>query len=199
MGLLSETEFREAPRRDSHSPRVSCRDCIGTSRHPRLFRPARRTPDLQKTPGWRAANFLLAMGEEASTAARPEMVEGMAHQEPGPVEEPGQEAEDTALLRHLSLSTQTNHADDFLNSHQAVAPPMHVSTTFRYSNDPGQLSPWKNPNVRFSFPLCPLPQSVSGKREREGVFVYMGVGEGLLGANAQLPACQPARLTRVFA
>lgn len=97
------------------------------------------------------------MGEETSTAARPEIVEGMAHQEPEPgrVEEPGQDAEDLALLRHLSLSAQTIHADDYLNSHQAVAPPMHVSTTFRYSNDPDELSPWKNPNVRLSFLIRP--------------------------------------------
>ncbi|KAI0485994.1 pyridoxal phosphate-dependent transferase [Xylaria cf. heliscus] len=43
-------------------------------------------------------------------------------------------------LQHLSLSAQTVHADDFLNSHSAVAPPMHVSTTFRYSRNPDDLS-----------------------------------------------------------
>ncbi|KAI0555137.1 pyridoxal phosphate-dependent transferase [Xylaria curta] len=43
-------------------------------------------------------------------------------------------------LQHLSLSAQTVHADDFLNSHSAVAPPMHVSTTFRYSRNPEELS-----------------------------------------------------------
>ncbi|TRX96704.1 hypothetical protein FHL15_002370 [Xylaria flabelliformis] len=43
-------------------------------------------------------------------------------------------------LQHLSLSAQTVHADDFLNSHSAVAPPMHVSTTFRYSRNPDELS-----------------------------------------------------------
>ncbi|KAI1757187.1 pyridoxal phosphate-dependent transferase [Xylaria castorea] len=43
-------------------------------------------------------------------------------------------------LQHLSLAAQTVHADDFLNSHSAVAPPMHVSTTFRYSRNPDELS-----------------------------------------------------------
>ncbi|RYC57148.1 hypothetical protein CHU98_g9065 [Xylaria longipes] len=43
-------------------------------------------------------------------------------------------------LQHLSLAAQTVHADDFLNSHSAVAPPMHVSTTFRYSRNPDDLS-----------------------------------------------------------
>ncbi|KAI1420977.1 Cys/Met metabolism PLP-dependent enzyme-domain-containing protein [Xylaria sp. FL1777] len=47
-------------------------------------------------------------------------------------------------LQHLSLSAQTIHADDFLNSHAAVAPPMHVSTTFRYSRNPDDLSYMKN-------------------------------------------------------
>ncbi|KAI0538267.1 Cys/Met metabolism PLP-dependent enzyme-domain-containing protein [Xylaria digitata] len=47
-------------------------------------------------------------------------------------------------LQHLSLSAQTVHADDFLNSHTAVAPPMHVSTTFRYSRNPDDLSYMNN-------------------------------------------------------
>lgn len=108
------------------------------------------------------------MGKETSTAARPAMVEGMAHQEPEPeperFEESGQKAEGPALLRHLSLSAQTIHADDFLNSHQAVAPPMHVSTTFRYSDDPDELSRGKNPNVRLSLLVCPLvPHPAQGR------------------------------------
>ncbi|KAI1312362.1 Cys/Met metabolism PLP-dependent enzyme-domain-containing protein [Xylaria venustula] len=47
-------------------------------------------------------------------------------------------------LQHLSISAQTIHADDFLNSHAAVAPPMHVSTTFRYSRNPDELSYMNN-------------------------------------------------------
>ncbi|RAL62384.1 hypothetical protein DID88_004950 [Monilinia fructigena] len=39
----------------------------------------------------------------------------------------------------LSLSSQTIHADDFLNKGQDVAPPLHLSTTFRYSNNPDDL------------------------------------------------------------
>ncbi|KAI0874476.1 pyridoxal phosphate-dependent transferase [Hypoxylon argillaceum] len=49
-------------------------------------------------------------------------------------------------LQHLSISAQTIHADDFLNSHSAVAPPMHVSTTFRYSQNPDDLDYMKNAN-----------------------------------------------------
>jgi hypothetical protein len=44
-------------------------------------------------------------------------------------------------LSSLSLSSQTIHADDFLNKGQDVAPPLHVSTTFRYSNNPDALIP----------------------------------------------------------
>ncbi|KAI1132301.1 pyridoxal phosphate-dependent transferase [Nemania abortiva] len=47
-------------------------------------------------------------------------------------------------LQHLSLSAQAVHADDFLNSHSAVAPPMHVSTTFRYSRNPDELGYMKS-------------------------------------------------------
>ncbi|RYO75778.1 hypothetical protein DL764_010318 [Monosporascus ibericus] len=49
-------------------------------------------------------------------------------------------------LSSLSLSARAVHADDYLNSHQAVAPPMHVSTTFRYSRDPEKLDPLININ-----------------------------------------------------
>ncbi|KAF7856865.1 hypothetical protein EAF04_009626 [Stromatinia cepivora] len=42
-------------------------------------------------------------------------------------------------LSSLSLSSQAIHADDFLNKGQDVAPPLHVSTIFRYSNNPDDL------------------------------------------------------------
>lgn len=38
-------------------------------------------------------------------------------------------------------TTQAIHADDSLNNVEDVAPPMHVSTTFRYTNDPDRLIP----------------------------------------------------------
>ncbi|KAJ5109466.1 trans-sulfuration enzyme [Penicillium angulare] len=39
-------------------------------------------------------------------------------------------------------STQSLHADDVLNVVSDVAPPMHLSTTFRYSKDPAALVPF---------------------------------------------------------
>ncbi len=47
----------------------------------------------------------------------------------------------------LSLASRSVHADDYINSHRAVAPPMHVSTTFRYSNNPDNLVVWENIDV----------------------------------------------------
>jgi hypothetical protein len=44
-------------------------------------------------------------------------------------------------LTTLSLSSKTIHADDFLNIGPDVAPPLHVSTTFRYNNNPDALIP----------------------------------------------------------
>lgn len=41
----------------------------------------------------------------------------------------------------LSLASRLVHADDGISTHRAVAPAMHVSTTFRYNDDPDQLQP----------------------------------------------------------
>ncbi|KAK0119056.1 hypothetical protein ONS96_012124 [Cadophora gregata f. sp. sojae] len=45
-------------------------------------------------------------------------------------------------LSKLSLSSKTIHADDYLNQGSDVAPPMHVSTTFRYDRNPDKLKSW---------------------------------------------------------
>ena len=52
-----------------------------------------------------------------------------------------------AFDRPLTLQSRAVHADDYLNSHRAVAPPMHVSTTFRYSDNPDELAVWSNVDV----------------------------------------------------
>lgn len=51
----------------------------------------------------------------------------------------------------LGISSLAVHADDYINSHRAVAPPLHVSSTFRYNRDPDQLRTWDNtdPNAPF--------------------------------------------------
>ncbi|KAI1414826.1 PLP-dependent transferase [Hypoxylon sp. FL1857] len=89
-------------------------------------------------------------GVSVQEPAQPELIEGMAHENPVVTDAVGQEPVTATALaskfQHLSLSAQTIHADDFLNSHQSVAPPMHVSTTFRYNRDPDELRPWANIN-----------------------------------------------------
>ncbi|PCD45710.1 hypothetical protein AU210_001142 [Fusarium oxysporum f. sp. radicis-cucumerinum] len=47
-------------------------------------------------------------------------------------------------LAGLSLASRAVHADEGIQSHRAVAPAMHVSTTFRYSDDPDALKAWDN-------------------------------------------------------
>ncbi|KAJ4410927.1 hypothetical protein N0V82_009144 [Gnomoniopsis sp. IMI 355080] len=53
----------------------------------------------------------------------------------------------------LTPATLCIHADDHLNTHSAVAPPLHTSTTFRYASNPDELAPWTNvgsPNHIYS-------------------------------------------------
>lgn len=52
-----------------------------------------------------------------------------------------------APLNNAHPSTQALHADDRLNLVTDVAPPIHLSTTFRYSNDPNDLVPSEDPVV----------------------------------------------------
>ncbi|KAK3330848.1 Cys/Met metabolism PLP-dependent enzyme-domain-containing protein [Apodospora peruviana] len=61
-----------------------------------------------------------------------------------PVTGPNQLA--AAFGKTLSLASRSVHADDYINNHQAVAPPLHVSTTFRYSRNPDDLKQWDNHN-----------------------------------------------------
>lgn len=50
--------------------------------------------------------------------------------------------------KDLSLASLLIHADDGISSHRAVAPAMHVSTTFRYNDDPDKLVVQENIDVR---------------------------------------------------
>ncbi|KAI3316770.1 PLP-dependent transferase [Xylariaceae sp. AK1471] len=107
------------------------------------------------TNGYSAASAVPEVEVVVQPPASPELVERVAHHsliqtisngDNGTDQEPVKEDATTlaSRLQHLSLSAQTVHADDFLNSHQAVAPPMHVSTTYRYSRNPEDLKPGTN-------------------------------------------------------
>jgi hypothetical protein len=50
-------------------------------------------------------------------------------------------------VRQLGLAAKTVHADDGIAAHRAVAPAMHVSTTYRYNDDPEKLQSWDNIDV----------------------------------------------------
>jgi cystathionine gamma-synthase len=50
---------------------------------------------------------------------------------------------------NYSADTLAVHADDYLNTHTDVAPALHVSTTYRYSNDAETLAPVGDEEVGF--------------------------------------------------
>ncbi|KAI9171363.1 putative trans-sulfuration enzyme [Paramyrothecium foliicola] len=61
-----------------------------------------------------------------------------------PVREKAAEALSNGEGPSLSLATRSVHADDHISAHRAVAPAIHTSTTFRYSDDPNLLQPPEN-------------------------------------------------------
>ncbi|KAL8768069.1 MAG: hypothetical protein Q9209_005612 [Squamulea sp. 1 TL-2023] len=50
----------------------------------------------------------------------------------------------------LTRRTQAIHADDSLNTTSDVAPPLHVSTTFRYTDDPQDLVPIADTDISIT-------------------------------------------------
>ncbi|KAK2743898.1 hypothetical protein FQN57_004521 [Myotisia sp. PD_48] len=56
-------------------------------------------------------------------------------------------------LQGKAMSTITLHADDVVNVVSDVAPPLHLSTTFRYSKDPEKLTPWADYNHDEPLPV----------------------------------------------
>lgn len=93
------------------------------------------TSEIGKTPAGTTASGGLPGGSADGAGAVPVPNDGPDHLA-------------STFGRELSLASRSIHADDYVNTHQAVAPPMHVSTTFRYDNDPDKLVPWYNAEVR---------------------------------------------------
>lgn len=58
----------------------------------------------------------------------------------------------TLHIAEMGLASRMVHADDHIAAHRAVAPAMHVSTTFRYNEDPEQLQTGVVVNVDVSAP-----------------------------------------------
>ncbi|KAM7192235.1 Cys/Met metabolism PLP-dependent enzyme domain containing protein [Naviculisporaceae sp. PSN 640] len=82
-----------------------------------------------------------------------------------------------AFGKELSLSSRSVHADDYINNHQAVAPPLHVSTTFRYSRNPDDLKQWENLN-----PLAPYDSHIYSRDSAPNTTRFEAILTSLLGA-----------------
>ncbi|KAK4187983.1 Cys/Met metabolism PLP-dependent enzyme-domain-containing protein [Podospora australis] len=82
-----------------------------------------------------------------------------------------------AFGKELSLASRSVHADDYINNHQAVAPPMHVSTTFRYNRDPDQLRPWDNLN-----PNAPYDSHVYSRDSAPNTTRFEAILTSIIGA-----------------
>ncbi|KAH8647514.1 pyridoxal phosphate-dependent transferase [Ilyonectria robusta] len=79
----------------------------------------------------------------------------------------------------LSLASRAVHADDHISAHRAVAPAMHVSTTFRYNNDPKRLIP-----LDYTDPTAPLDSHVYSRITNPSTTRLEAVLTSLLGGPA---------------
>ncbi|KAK7426372.1 hypothetical protein QQZ08_007127 [Neonectria magnoliae] len=77
----------------------------------------------------------------------------------------------------LSLGSRGVHADDNISAHRAVAPAMHVSTTFRYNDDPELLRAWDNVD-----PSAPLDSHVYSRYTAPSTTRLEAILTSLLGA-----------------
>lgn len=79
-------------------------------------------------------------------------------------------------MKAFSPSTQAVHGDDVLNTVDDVAPPIHLTTTYRYPRDPALLRPH---HERPSYPVldfgehCYSRQSTSGLARVEGILTLL--------------------------
>ncbi|KJZ76688.1 hypothetical protein HIM_04024 [Hirsutella minnesotensis 3608] len=104
-------------------------------------------------------------------------------------------------VARLSMSSRTVHADDGIAAHRAVAPAMHVSTTFRYADDPSKLMPEDNidplaPNdshvySRHSAPNCARLEAVLSSILGGPSITY---SSGLSAFHAMLVRINPRRI-----
>jgi hypothetical protein len=72
--------------------------------------------------------------------------------------------EGMAPTQNSHPATKALHADDALNLVTDVAPPIHLSTTFRYPNDPDQFVPSEDPVVRIKQKNNPPPPKLTLRR-----------------------------------
>ncbi|KAJ5108747.1 hypothetical protein N7456_005422 [Penicillium angulare] len=104
-------------------------------------------------------------------------------------------------LPQMAISTQAIHADDFVSSHRAIAPAMHVAVNYRYARDPSQLVPGENadPNApyepfvysRYSAPNSNRFETVLKSIFRGGIMSY---STGLAAFSAIMVLLNPKRV-----
>ena len=58
-------------------------------------------------------------------------------------------------LKSFQSATQALHADKALAEEKDIAPPIHVSTTFRYPRDPDELKPFYDREIGVSDAAAP--------------------------------------------
>lgn len=62
----------------------------------------------------------------------------------------------TFALRDARLTTLALHADEALRLVDDIAPPIHVSSTFKYPDDPNLLKPFYGRHISVRRPQIPL-------------------------------------------
>lgn len=79
-------------------------------------------------------------------------------------------------------STRALHADDHLNRVTDVAPPIHLSTTFRFPDNPDDLIPSVDPVVclrisqrTLSYTTTPRLRALSGRVRRQELHLLEGI------------------------
>ncbi|KAL8890659.1 MAG: hypothetical protein Q9215_002240 [Flavoplaca cf. flavocitrina] len=125
----------------------------------------------------------------------------------------------------LTQATQAIHADDDLKATSDVAPPLHVSTTFRYAGDPEDLVPIAHADIstneahvysrhtapsstRLETILTPLLKApcltyASGLAALHAAYVYLNpgrvsIGEGYHGSHGVLAIHQKLSATHIL-
>ncbi|KAL5888595.1 hypothetical protein ACKVWC_003853 [Pyricularia oryzae] len=114
----------------------------------------------------------------------------------------GPAALEAAFPQHaLSLTSRAMHADDYINNHRAVAPPMHVSTTYRYTDDPDKLTYWGNvdPNAPYDSHVYSRETAPNTTRLEAILTSLLGgpslsYGSGLAAFHAMLTMLNPRRI-----